>query len=86
MTTQEAHNQLLRKSELIHKSQCLIGHTGCERPRPACKTFSFLQLDGQLEEAINGSEEVRKEARLQLANTLSLMQQLEAYVDDVLKS
>uniref|UniRef100_A0A7S3QL94 Uncharacterized protein n=1 Tax=Dunaliella tertiolecta TaxID=3047 RepID=A0A7S3QL94_DUNTE len=46
--------------------------------------MSFQKVDGQLDEATNGDEEVRQRAKEQLAVTLSLVRQLEAYVLEVL--
>eukprot|EP00983_Pelagomonas_calceolata_P054653 1143795-Pelagomonas_calceolata.AAC.2 len=44
----------------------------------------ICSVDGQLDEATNGDEEVRQRAKEQLAVTLSLVRQLEAYVLEVL--
>ncbi|KAF5842303.1 hypothetical protein DUNSADRAFT_7956 [Dunaliella salina] len=46
--------------------------------------MSFQKVDGQLEEATNGDDDVRQRAKDQLAITLSLVRQLEAYVSEVL--
>jgi hypothetical protein len=41
-------------------------------------------LDGQLEEAANGDENIRQQAREQLVTTIGLLQQLESFVAQIL--